>query len=97
VTPDDMECLLAAATPGPWESHTTICCPDRGSVSVQETGHAQPSHAFSITDAELVVALRNAAPALLRLWRAANALRDGDTPAKWGEFQDALRELEAVK
>jgi len=41
-------------------------------VSVQETGHTQPSHAFSTWDADLVAAARNALPALLaelkRLW-----------------------------
>ena len=50
----------------------SLCCRDRGTVSVQETGHTQPSHAFSTWDADLVAAARNALPALLaelkRLW-----------------------------
>jgi hypothetical protein len=92
MTPDDLEKLLAKATPGPWESHGTICCPDRGWVTTQETGHAQPTHAFSIADAEMVAALHNLAPALLRLWRAA-LMWDAD-PECADDITNALIELE---
>lgn len=95
MTTDDLDRLLAAATPAPWESHSTICCPDRGWVTGQETGHTQPTHAFSVADAEMVATLRNLAPALLRLWRAA---KDAAVccRADWAreELDEALSELE---
>ena len=68
----DLEKLDRVATPAPWGAAQSLCCRDRGTVSVQETGHTQPSHAFSTWDADLVAAARNALPALLaelhRLW-----------------------------
>lgn len=68
----NLERLERVASPAPWVASSAICCPDRGTVSVLEHGHTQPSHAFSTWDAELVAAARNALPALLaelkRLW-----------------------------
>ena len=77
----DLEKLDRAATPAPWGAARSLCCRDRGTVSVQETGHTQPSHAFSTWDADLVAAARNALPALLaelhRLWAVEEAARRG--------------------
>jgi len=61
----DLEKLDRVATPAPWGAAQSLCCRDRGTVSVQETGHTQPSHAFSTWDADLVAAARNALPSLL--------------------------------
>lgn len=107
MTPDDLSKILDAATPGPWSAHGTICCPDRGWVTTQEVGHKQPTHAFSIADAEMVATMRNLAPALLRLWRAAKTHSVGDhfnecysdngCVCGKDDIDAALRELEAHK
>lgn len=77
----DLEKLDRVASPAPWGAAQSLCCRDRGTVSVQETGHTQPSHAFSTWDADLVAAARNALPALLaelrRLWALEEAARQG--------------------
>lgn len=77
----ELEKLDSVATPAPWGASPSLCCRDRGTVSVQETGHTQPSHAFATWDADLVAATRNALPALLaelhRLWAVEEAAKQG--------------------
>lgn len=80
----ELERLERAASPAPWEASATICCPDRGTVSVQEHNHTQPTHSFATWDADLVAAARNALPALLaelrRCW-AIEAERKAPSPS----------------
>lgn len=107
MTPDDLEKLLAAATPGPWEEHDhggTVC-----RISDIENHLCTPifdleGRQNDYNDAKFAAAAMNAAPALLRLWRAAKSLRSIDETtspsirsAKDRYLDDALRELEGVK
>jgi hypothetical protein len=57
---DTLRKLLEAGTPGPWYVSATdfLCSRDRDVVG--------PVHDLSPTDVALIVALRNAAPALLQ-------------------------------
>jgi hypothetical protein len=65
---DTLRKLLEAATPGPWYVSATdfLCSRDRDVVG--------PVHDLSPTDVALIVALRNAAPALLHVVEAAKAV-----------------------
>jgi hypothetical protein len=54
---------LAAATPGPWEAYSAMCCPDmggvsgpKGSVCAHQVGRY--GHPMTIEDAEFVAAAR---------------------------------------
>lgn len=76
---DRLEALLAAATPGPWsfERHSTIYQtrpdgrPSKLVIETQGDGETEPMWKGSDADLGLLLAARNAAPALIRLaWLA---------------------------
>ncbi len=70
---DALEALLAAATPGPWEARRDLsgwsAWHDGLPIEVGDEG------GLSEPDAALIVALRNVAPELLAVVRAAEAVR----------------------
>jgi hypothetical protein len=70
----DLEAIksrLAAATPGPWEAYSAMCCPDMGGVSgprrmsVVQCSIGTYGHPMSIEDAEFVAAARADVEALV--------------------------------
>ena len=69
---DELARLEKAATPGPWNSYSAMCCPDMGGVSsegspynVCKAGVGRYGHPMSIEDAEFVAYARNALPELI--------------------------------
>jgi len=90
---------LAAATPGPWEPYSAMCCPDmggvsgpQGSVCAHQVGRY--SHPMSIEDAEFVAAARADVEALVaEVERLRNRFSMANAkPLKFtaapGEFED---------
>lgn len=77
---DELERLEREATTGPWEAYPAICCPDVGGLitgnrPVCQADTKRPGHALAIGDAELIAALRNAAPSLLSSARQVERLK----------------------
>lgn len=114
---DKLEELEAVATPAPWkydcgnneieheESRFGICCFSNWSEALSDyknwTGGRPEFPHFHRDNAEYIAAIRNAAPALLRVARAAESLfNPGDSPDReaWnkGILRKALDELESV-
>lgn len=70
---DHLRALCDAATPGPWEDGTAMCCPDMGWVDgpkgkgticpVYEA--AKRTHTLDSNDAAFIAAARTALPALI--------------------------------
>lgn len=93
MTDDDLtnlERLDRAATPGPWESGSSTCCPDmgwvdgpagKGTVCPQYQG-TKTTHTMDAYDAELIAEMRNALPALLtEVRRLRSNLTEGEADA----------------
>lgn len=81
----ELERLEKAATPGPWEFGTAMCCPDAGWISstggsVCPQSSAKLTHSMDAWDAELCTAARNALPSLLAEVRELRAARLHDCP-----------------
>ena len=85
---DALEALEKAATPGPWKTHlvddTCICASDGCEVATtcDEDGY-NIAYERMEADAAFIVALRNAAPALIAAYREREGLklaRDERTP-----------------
>ena len=109
---DRLEALLAAATPGPWapRGDTWIEAGTRGFDDVVAPGSVKCGEycqggssriEFSLEDRAAVVALRNAAPALIRLARAAIALVNSEVclegPSARDSYGDALDAIIALR
>jgi hypothetical protein len=100
---DNLARLEAAATPGPWESGSSFCCPDMGWVDgpagkgkvCPQYQATKTTHTLDANDAELIAEMRNALPALLadhaRLTDEVADLRDDIAAGEQG--RDYLRTL----
>ena len=107
---DRLEALLAAATPGPWvvdtidDSHA-FWKVVAGCREVFDDGSAcgEYSPACSHEDRDALIALRNAAPALIRLARAVLAVDNWTTKTDYemklacNEKADAIKALGEVR
>lgn len=114
MTPDDLDRLLAAATPGPWHVNQGVATWNVTNDIKDFFGHAglcfddgsaggEYGDTCSAKTRDAIVALRNLAPAFLRLWRAAALVRGDlwtmpDLPLSViqnaYELDEALSELE---
>lgn len=111
---DRLEALMAAATPGPWEPAKLGPTGLIPAVIQREAGDWVPIAYFSGDDGEgeaadfehnqpLIAALRNAAPALIRLARAVLAVDDWTTKTDYemklacNEKSDAIKALGEVR
>ena len=100
---DALEALAAAATPGPWEAGTAMCCPDMGWVDgpnrrvcpVLEP--AKRTHTLDANDAEFIAGAREAVPALIAALREARARVDELLiyRAEWKAYCFTIEEAEA--
>lgn len=92
--PTELERLLREATPEPWYL--------AGCNTVHGSDHEEVAHPFNLQgDAELIVLLRNHAPAILELVRAAEAVASpalvNYSPATMTDLRDALSVLNGGK
>lgn len=93
---DKLQALLGAATPGPWDNRFA------GTIGRSDVCPAQSSSkgrfTTTSTNAELIVALVNAAPELLAVVRAVKAYNDctdcEDMDELWFRTQDKLEALD---
>ncbi len=103
-TIDEIEALLARATPGPWWNEGSPLSPTGkvhhgGACNRVLTCHndVDGTTADANDNAALIVALRDAAPDLIAVVRAAAKvakLDDANRPAKaWGALEEALAKL----
>ena len=101
---DALDRLIAAATPGPWTRTKPQRDADGWPMGVGVAGcgpgcmiyASPPAGSFPSSDAELIAALRNAAPALIAELRAARAelARMRDVLATRDEALEFYREVE---
>lgn len=103
---DRLEALMAAATPGywtrekpgvdasGWPAGTAVAgTPGRQTIYTNHRGGTFPS-----ADCDMIAALRNAAPALIRLARAAAILADDASSTAGGTLlRDGLKALGEVR
>ena len=107
MTPDDLEKMLRAATPGPWtDQHPGYDDHEHCIRSIKmDTAVLLPfcyggEAGIDITSSDMgfILASRVLMPALLRLWRAARTLDDADwhSTEDYTDIEEALRELERL-
>lgn len=107
---DRLAALLDAATPGPWAYDDGVTDDETGErgkpASIYGTGMVGglplfcgvPPEGRDDNDGRAIIAIRNAAPALIRLARAATILAD-DPRHEYGrvEFNEAIEALGEVR
>jgi ribosomal 50S subunit-associated protein YjgA (DUF615 family) len=103
---DEWERLANAATPGPWEAGTAMCCPDMGWVDGPKgKGRVCPTyeagkrtHTLDAQDAEFIAMARTAVPALIAEVRRLQADPRMQTPLDGpGSHRADLRALRVTQ
>jgi len=95
---DHLSSLLDAATPAPWREgsveryHVFAQCRDPACLGTERVLLRMNTHFPHADDAALIAASRNALPALLRIARAARALRRTMTCASLADLFAAVDE-----
>lgn len=93
---DELQRLHEAATKGPWRAIGSL-------VDGDDSAYIGVAECYRPSNAELIAAMRNALPALLRVARAARKVLDGSEVDGWhtplrevdvAELREALGELE---
>ena len=90
---DRLAALLDAATPGPWMGDWNITTEDGDPVARTDVSLASDP-AVADNDGLLIVAIRNAAPALIRMARA--AINADPTGFGWDEVEASAEALGEV-